>query len=301
MSNIEKFIVKNDEEQPKNVLLIDGGNLFMRCLFSVPYDPLDPTYIAYKTTLFMSIKKTLKQFRPDKVIFCLEGRSNWRKQIYSEYKKQRRDIRDKSVIDFDSFFMENGKLIEDLIKVVKNIQFLQVDNCEADDLIGVIVKNKSNWKIINQSSDSDFYQLFKYPNYNQWNAKKKQFAQVLNPESYLTEKIILGDVSDNIPRLSALKFRQGPKYVQKNVLTDLNKWIIENNMEKEWARNQTLISFDAIPTTLSETIMKNVNEWKPEALDERGLYYLFNDHKLFGLISDITEFVNIFKNIKSKD
>ena len=174
------------------------------------------------------------------------------------------------------------------------MQFLQVSNCEADDLIATIVKTQQQADVIVQSCDRDFYQLFKYDNYKQWDPIKKTYIQVANPETYLTEKIILGDAGDNVPRISGLKYRQGPKFIEKNVLPDVDKWLEETKCKAEWERNYKLIAFDAIPEELTNEITLQVNNWQRGKFDARAFYNFMLQHKLASQIDYVADFINAF-------
>lgn len=180
----------------------------MRCLYVLPYDPTDNFTMAYNGLLIQMFKNILLQFNDiDRVVFCQEGLNNWRKQVYPLYKANRVEKREVSVVDFDAFYKNLHAFMHDFQDIAKNFQFLQVPNCEADDLIAVITKYKQDCDIIALSADKDFYQLYKYTNYKQWHPIKKQFVEVANPVNYLTEKIIIGDSGDNVPRISGLKSR----------------------------------------------------------------------------------------------
>lgn len=230
----------------------------------------------------------------DRVIFCQEGFHNWRKEYYKLYKANRAEGREASDIDFDAFFAMNNEFMSDFAAMAKNFQFLQVPECEADDLIAVITKHYKNTNIICQSSDKDFYQLYKYKNYKQWDGVKRKFIEVANPETYLIEKIILGDSGDNVPRISGLKYRQGPKFIERNVLPDIDKWLDETNSREEWERNYTLISFDAIPERLSSEIIRQVDNWQKGEFAKNQLYNFMIKHRIFGQIDFIGDYANAF-------
>lgn len=266
----------------------------MRCLHSTEYDPTDDNFTMYKIHLINSLRKTMQTFTPDRVIICQEGFHNWRKDVYKDYKANRAVGRAESIIDFDKFYEVNGQFIEDFRNIAQNMQFLQVSGCEADDLIATIVKTQQQAEVIVQSSDRDFYQLFKYKNYKQWDAIKKEYIQVANPETYLTEKIILGDAGDNIPRISGLKYRQGPKFIEKHVLPDLDKWLEETNCKDEWNRNYTLIAFDAIPEEYTTEITKQITNWQHGKFDARAFYNFMLKHKLVSQIDYVADYVNAF-------
>lgn len=282
----------------EKVLLIDAANMYMRCLHVIPYDPTDNFYTAYNGLLTQMFKNALLQFNGiDRVVFCQEGFNNWRKQEYSLYKANRVEKREASDVDFDAFYKNLNAFIHDFQGIAKNFQFLQVPNCEADDLIAVITKYKQNCDIITLSSDKDFYQLYKYKNYKQWHPTKKQFIEVVNPVNYLTAKIITGDAGDNVPRISGLKYRQGPKFIEKKIIPNLDAWLDENKCRDEWERNYKLIAFDAIPEEHCNSIISEFDSWEKGKFDARGFYNFMFTHKLQNQIDFITDFVNAFSKV----
>ena len=283
------------EEKRKTLLVIDAANMYMRCVHVIDSEIVNDAFMReYKTLLLQMFKKTISTFNADRVIVCKEGFHNWRKEYYPEYKANRAITRAQSAIDWELFYNENNKFIDDFEQIAQNIQFLQVPNCEADDLIATIVKTQQDYDVIVQSTDKDFYQLFKYSNYKQYDAKNKTYIQVMNPETYLTEKIIMGDSGDNVPRISGVRKGQGPVFVRKNILPDVEKWLKENHMQKEWERNYTLISFDAIPEKYTSAIADKVNSWQKGVFQGRELWNFLTKHKLMNLMDYMTEFVNVF-------
>lgn len=297
--SFSKFCTIIEPVKKPEVLLIDFSNLAMRCLFSLPFDPLDENFNRWKILMMGSLKKTLIKFNPDKVIFCLEGHNNWRKLVYTDYKANRvyGPPTDANHIDFDIFFGEMQRFIESFSTFLTNAQFLSVDRCEADDLIGVIVKSHPEWNITCQSSDRDFYQLYKYSNYKQYDGIKKKIIEVLDPKMYLLEKVITGDAGDNVPKL---KTGIGQKRAAAiiNSSDGLDEWLKKENLEKEFERNMKLISFDCIPEEISFNINKAVNDWNSIPFDPKKTMNFLIENKLTAMFDDFEVFINIFQKIK---
>lgn len=289
---IKKFITESTINKDR-VLLIDFANLSIRNLFAVKYDPLDENYTVWKNMIIRSLRKLFLAFDPGRVIFCLEGRNNWRKDVYPEYKAQRKLARDTSHIDFDTFFPVQNDFIEVLKNLLTNCCFLQVEGAEADDLIGCITKNNPKWNIINISTDRDFFQLYKFNNYRQYDPIKNKFIEVVEPKNYLLEKVILGDMGDNIPNIRA---GIGPKTAAKivNCKEGLDEWLKIQNLEAEFNRNLTLIDFEFIPEEVQNEINKALKEYKITKFDPRALMDFFTKNDLTAFISDITLLANLF-------
>lgn len=289
----EKFITQPKEDKNK-VLLVDWSNLSMRNLFVVPYDPTDTHFSQWKNMMLRSIRKLFTNHEAGRVIFCMEGHKNWRKDYYPEYKANRLVAREASKIDFDSFFAEQDKFVISLQELLTNCMFLTVERAEADDLIAVITKKNPQWKITNISSDRDFYQLYKYPNYKQYDSIKESWVEVLNPENYLLEKIILGDAGDNVPKLKA---KVGPKTAAKIINSDegLEEWLKLENLEKEFERNMTLISFDFIPEDLQFKIQEKIESWAGAPFKPNKLMDFLTKNGCLGQIESLGIFASLFK------
>ena len=194
-----------------------------------------------KFGILYSIRKLIRNFNPDRVIYCKESYDgNWRKSIYPEYKANRAAARESSVVDMGKFFEVNNNFVLGLERCMKQAQFLTVPHLEADDLIALTVMTQPNWDITLVSTDKDFYQLHSFKNFHQWDPIKEEYIQIINPEAALLEKVVRGDRSDNIP---SLKRGVGTKTFAKIYQEGLNDWIVENNLQESFDRNQKLISF----------------------------------------------------------
>lgn len=275
------------------VMLFDTSNLMMRSLYANKPSPTENKFDLVKLTFIGSMIKEIKSHQPDKVIM-VEDSESWRKEIYPAYKATREAKRAADAINFTAFYSEMNKFFEKLSICCKNIQFLKVPKAEADDCIAVIVKNKPDWNIINVSSDKDFYQLFKYSNYSQWDGVNKKFIEVLDPEQALQVKIITGDKGDNIP---ALKYRVGVATAIKILNEDLDAWLKKEQLDERYKQNTQLISFDAIPNEIELSIINTVNDFKVEAFDNRKYFNFVSNSGLAELVERFTEYSETLKKL----
>jgi 5'-3' exonuclease len=276
------------------VLIFDISNLMMRCLFAQKVDPTEKRFDLFKLTFLGSFTKALKQHTPDRVIW-VEDSESWRKELCPEYKANRAAKREQSVVNFDVFFPVATEFFETLHKCFRNIPFIRVPRAEADDCIATIVKNKPEWDIINISSDKDFYQLFKYANYSQYDAVKHEFVQCLNPEHALLLKIITGDKSDNI---AGLKRGIGPVKALKIINEDVDKWVKEENLKEKYELNTKLISFNCIPKEIELDIMKALDSFEYQEFDTKAYFKFVQMNGLVELMDNMTEFTNLIKGLK---
>jgi len=275
------------------VLLFDISNLMMRCLFSQTPGPEETEFSIFKMTFLSSFIKTIREHSPDRVI-CVQDSESWRKEVYPEYKANREAKRDSSIVNFDVFFPVVEKFFTVLKESFRNIPFVQIPRCEADDIIAVITKNRPNWDIINVSSDKDFHQLYVYPNYRQYDGVKHCFVECLDPEKELTLKIITGDRGDNVP---GIKYGIGEKRALKILDEDLDLWLAENSLKETFERNMKLISFRCIPKDIENTILSVINNLTYDTVDTKRYFKFIQMSGLAGLMDTFTDYMNTVKQV----
>ena len=114
------------------------------------------------------------------VIAC-DSKNNWRKSYYPQYKANRKKARDKSGLDWVEAFRIIGK-IRDELKENFPYKVIEVEGCEADDIIGTLCKNTQEFgqyeDVMIVSADKDFLQLQRYKNVRQYSPLlKKEYRE----------------------------------------------------------------------------------------------------------------------------
>lgn len=101
----------------------------------------------------------LNLYNFDKIYFVSDGRTNWRKDFFPEYKITRK----KNISINWNYVFETFDEIKEEISYYKNCYVYKIDNLEGDDIISYIVNmcNKKNESNIIIANDSDLYQLIK--------------------------------------------------------------------------------------------------------------------------------------------
>ena len=87
-------------------------------------------------TIRTYVKKYKSTHGPEVVIAC-DNRKYWRREIYPHYKASRKKARESSGHDWASIFECLG-IIRDELKLFSPYKVMDVDNCEADDVIAVL-------------------------------------------------------------------------------------------------------------------------------------------------------------------
>lgn len=181
------------------------------------------------------IEDYVSKFRPyaDEVVICLDetsGRGNWRKQIYPMYKAGRDQFR-QSFKTFDyAHAYQNFNKFTAALKASQFFTVVDVDHCEADDVIMVLAKyaaSKGNPVMI-LSPDKDFIQLQENPLIKQYSWMTNKMIEPETKggmEDWLLEHVCLGDKADNVPRIvDFAEFKPGVKEFLSETIGDVDPY-----------------------------------------------------------------------------
>ena len=141
-------------------------------------------------TILNSIRMYRNQFAKDygEMVICCDGKDNWRKKVFPEYKANRRKNRENDPTDWKTLFELLHEMREELTKYFP-YKVMHVDTAEADDIIGVLIEHCEENPTLILSSDKDFIQLQKYQGVRQWSPLQKKFV-VGDPVESLYDKTI---------------------------------------------------------------------------------------------------------------
>lgn len=246
-------------------------------------------------TIRTYIKKYKQSHGPEIVIAC-DNRNYWRREIFSHYKASRKKARDSSGHDWGSIFECLGKIKQEL-KDYSPYKVVDVDTCEADDIIAVLaMKYSSTEKVMILSSDKDFAQLQRFPNVEQYSPILKKAIKEPLPLAQLKQLIIRGDKGDGIPNILSgddcfvTATRQKPITEAKiiNWMNQSPEDFCTEEMLRNFRRNEMLIDLTKIPETLKESILHTYEVAKGKSKQEFMNYFIAN--RLKNLINVIDEF-----------
>ena len=279
------------------MIYIDASQMFIsNAMVYLSYnDELDEN--KYKFMIYSSILSYVKnKGKYGDMILCFDSKKNWRRTVFEYYKASRRKARkEETKIDWPAIF----KVI-DATKLDLNNYFpfkcIEVENAEADDVIGILSKHIQDKSLI-ISSDKDYFQLQRYNWISQYSPiTKKQVKPDVSPSNYLREHIIRGDKGDGIPNfLSADNIfveggRQAPITKKK-----LDSWFgkdpkefCDETMLRNFQRNELLIDFDKIPKEIENNILESYANSVINKKSKLLNYFIENRFKEF--ISKIDNF-----------
>jgi hypothetical protein len=241
------------------------------------------------------VKKFKEKYGPEVIIAC-DNKNYWRRDIFPEYKASRKKNRDASGHDWSSIFEVLGKIKQEL-KDHSPYKVIDVDTCEADDIIAVLaMKYSSVHPVMILSSDKDFAQLQKFPNVDQYSPILKKHIKEPLPSLQLKQLVIRGDKGDGIPNILSKDDvfvsggRQKPITEAKiiNWMNQEPKDFCNEEMLRNYNRNELLIDLTKIPEKLVHSILDRYDTVKPKTKNQFMNYMITN--RLKNLLEVIDEF-----------
>ena len=233
-------------------------------------------------------------------VLTWDSKHSWRRDYFPQYKASRRKGREKSTLDWDKIFTVLNNIKQE---IKENLPYknLEIYGAEADDIIGVLIKDPKKWfteKRMIISGDKDFIQLQKYPFVQQWSPITKKAVNGYDPNVYIQEHILKGDTSDGIPNVLSPDntftegLRQRPlsrKKIESWVGADdeyIPTW--SDDVKRNYQRNSMLIDLTNTPEDIEDKILKEYKD-APSGNRSKLLNY-FMKYKLRELTENIGEF-----------
>ena len=252
-----------------------------------------------------SLRGINKKFRKDygELVIASDGKHSWRKQIFPNYKANRKKNREQSGHDWETIFDVINHIKSEL-KEFMPYKLIELETAEADDVIAVLIRKMEKIvgpnhakKILIVSGDKDFIQL-----HNEW---VKQYNPILNkyvgkdetPSIYIKEHILKGDRSDGVPNILSDDNvfvegrRQRPlskKKINELICAGFLHTVLNDEEQKNYDRNRKLIDLTFIPQELEKKIKSEFDNIKVATRDKILNYFI--SRKLKTLIEVIDEF-----------
>ena len=199
----------------KTTLIVDALNLAFRWKHQ---GRTDFRYDYQKT-----VQSLASSYGCNEVIIAADwGSSSYRKELYPDYKQNRKEKfaeqSEEEKIAFEEFFEEFEATLEIL---AEDYILLRYKGVEADDVAAHLVKHKKAYDLENiwlVSSDRDWDLLiqdsvsrFSYVTRKEVTLENWSEHYDVKPEEYISLKCLTGDKGDNVPGISGI----GPKRAQQ--------------------------------------------------------------------------------------
>tara|TARA_X000001382_G_C3111227_1_gene159987 strand:+ start:35 stop:769 length:735 start_codon:yes stop_codon:yes gene_type:complete len=219
------------------------------------------------------------------IVIVTDAGGNWRKDVFPEYKANRKKTRDASSVDWERLFEITNMVFDE---ITENFPYrtMKVWGTEADDCIAQICIGTQEFgayeDIMIVSADKDFAQLQKYKNVKQYSPMTKKFIHEEDPRGFLLEHILKGDTSDGVPNvLSDDKVfvegrRQGVMSAKKKAILSEDINAMGEEVVRNFQRNERMIDLTKCPDKLVIDIKEHFNKQAPHANKGKVFPYLVN-------------------------
>ena len=190
-----------------NLLIVDGLNVAFRWKHQ--------NILDFKYDYIRTIESLAKSYNAGTIIVCADGGSSYRKEIYPEYKANRKErFAEQTEQEAKEFEMFMAEFSDTLTLIKKKYPVFHFRGVEADDIAAYItqkIKYDECWLI---SSDRD-WDLLISDTVSRFSTVTRKETTVHNwdehydfeIEDYITFKCLTGDKGDNVPGVPGV----GPK------------------------------------------------------------------------------------------
>lgn len=299
----------------KKAILVDGNNILFRSYYATAYrgnilrnSKGFPTNALYG---FMNmINKIIKEMNPSYMLIAFDKGKTFRHEKYQDYKGGRIETPN----DLKMQFPVAKKLCEAM-----GIEYLEVDNYEADDIIGTFAKmidEDSDYEGIIVSSDKDLLQLIskdvqvkllKTNDYIMMNEKTFFDTYGITPPRMVDLKALMGDSSDNIPGVKGIGEKTALTLLQKyntldgvydhiDEISTKNRERLINDKENAYFSYELATIYKEVPVDLSLNDIKynGPTQFLNKVLEEYEFYSFLKKE-------EVKEEKVVFKIAESKD
>jgi len=211
----KKFSLLGAKAPRDRVLVIDALNLGFRWKHQGKTD--------FREDYMRTVESFATSYNCGTIIITADkGSSTYRKEVYPEYKSNRKVKYEKQTEEERQAFADFIKEFDATLKLMnKKWLVLQYDGVEADDLAAYIVRNLDDYNVSHMwlvSSDRDWDLLisekvsrFSYINRKETTFENWQDTHNYSIEDYITIKCLMGDSGDGISGIPQI----GPKRAEQ--------------------------------------------------------------------------------------
>ncbi len=286
----------------KKIILVDGNNLLFRSFYATAYQGVImrnskgfPTNALYGFINMMN--KIIKEEEPNYILVAFDKGKTFRHDQYDSYKAGRAEMPE----DLKLQFPKAKEILESM-----GIKYFEIDNYEADDIIGTLAKRadeeddfigtiiSSDKDLLQLISDDVVVKLLKSNDYIMMDKDTFKETYHCEPKGMVDLKALMGDSSDNIPGVKGIGEKTAIKLIEQygsieNLYNNLDSITGKTKEKLENDRENAFMSYDIatiykdvpIPFSLEDCKYEgyNVSEFKKQ-LEEFEFHSLLRKYDL---------------------
>ena len=295
----------------KKIILVDGNNLLFRSYYATAYtgnmmknSKGFPTNGLYGFINMMN--RIIKEEEPQYILVAFDKGKTFRHDKYEVYKAGRQAMPDELKLQFP--------VAKELLGAM-GIKYFEIDNYEADDIIGTmskIVDEEDEFIATIVSSDKDLLQLIsdevtvkllKSNDHIMMTPEVFRETYKVDPIRMIDLKALMGDSSDNIPGVKGIGEKTAISLIEKygsleNLYNNLDSVTGKTKEKLELDKENAFMSYDIatifrevpIPFGLDDCKYEGINRSELlKFLEELEMPSLIRKYDLFGEKSETKE------------
>lgn len=300
----------------EKIILVDGNNLLFRSYYATAYNGnFMKNSKGFPTNALFGfsnmINKIILEEKPTYILVAFDKGKTFRHEKYSEYKAGRIEMPDELRLQFPIA----KKLLE-----LMGIKYYEIENYEADDIIGTFSKFCDNTKYTGTiiSSDKDLLQLItdsvdikllKSKDYIRYNPESFYEEYKIKPINIIDLKSLMGDSSDNIKGVKGIGEKTALKLLQEyktlnGIYENIDKISGKTKEKLIDGKNDAYISYELATIVTNVPIEISIDDIKYKG-NQAGLNDLYEELEFYSFLKkdkvekEITKpfDVKIIKNI----
>lgn len=300
----------------EKIILVDGNNLLFRSYYATAYNGnFMKNSKGFPTNALFGfsnmINKIILEEKPTYILAAFDKGKTFRHEKYSEYKAGRIEMPDELRVQFPIA----KKLLE-----LMGIKYYEIENYEADDIIGTFSKFCDNTKYTGTiiSSDKDLLQLItdsvdikllKSKDYIRYNPESFYEEYKIKPINIIDLKSLMGDSSDNIKGVKGIGEKTALKLLQEyktlnGIYENIDKISGKTKEKLIDGKNDAYISYELATIVTNVPIEISIDDIKYKG-NQAGLNDLYEELEFYSFLKkdkvekEITKpfDVKIIKNI----
>ena len=281
----------------KKIILVDGNNLLFRSYYATAYtgnmmknSKGFPTNGLYGFINMMN--RIIKEEEPQYILVAFDKGKTFRHDKYEVYKAGRQAMPDELKLQFP--------VAKELLGAM-GIKYFEIDNYEADDIIGTmskIVDEEDEFIATIVSSDKDLLQLIsdevtvkllKSNDHIMMTPEVFRETYKVDPIRMIDLKALMGDSSDNIPGVKGIGEKTAISLIEKygsleNLYNNLDSVTGKTKEKLEVDRENAFMSYDIATIFREVPIPFSLDDCKYEGIKRDELFKFLEELEMPSLI-----------------
>ncbi|MBQ6323253.1 MAG: DNA polymerase I [Bacilli bacterium] len=297
----------------KKIILVDGNNLLFRSFYATAYQGVImknskgfPTNALYGFINMMN--KIIKEENPSYIMVAFDKGKTFRHDKYDSYKAGRAEMPDELKLQFPK------------AKEVLNsmgIKYFEIDNYEADDIIGTLAKHvdeedefiativSSDKDLLQLISDEVVVKLLKQSDHVMMDKKEFRATYGVDPIKMIDLKALMGDPSDHIPGVKGIGEKTAINLLSKygsldGVYANLDNISGKTREKLEVDRDNAYMSYDLATIYRDVPIDFELEDCKYKGFKADEFKQVLEELEFYSLLKKI-DFGNVLPEEKKKE